>query len=175
MVPNRSNVAEPMSKRLLFILHFTSFVTTYTNKYISVKLLCAFLHLHYKPPGQSIEQNVVHLVYCGGTAVGIDVPQYTPFYTVPYFTTFLSLHFVGLVGKFLQNNSIQLEVMFIWNKFMGPKFPFLNFFYVVISVGLFSGHLLWPIFLFYHRYYFRCGKYEFKCLPKHLSTPRLDE
>ena len=26
-------------------------MTTYTNKYISVKLLCAFLHLHYKPPG----------------------------------------------------------------------------------------------------------------------------
>ena len=33
-------------------------LSLYTNKYISVKLLCAFLHLHYKPPGQPIEQSL---------------------------------------------------------------------------------------------------------------------
>ena len=50
---------------ILFIWHFTSFVTTYTNKYISVKLLCAFLHLHYKPPGLHLEQTYHNVMYKG--------------------------------------------------------------------------------------------------------------
>ena len=43
---------------ILIILHFTSFVTSYTNNYISVKLFCAFLHLHYTPPGLPIEHSL---------------------------------------------------------------------------------------------------------------------
>ena len=34
-----------MYSLILIILHFTSFVTTYTNKYISVKLLCVSLYI----------------------------------------------------------------------------------------------------------------------------------
>ena len=68
-------------------------------------------------------------MYCSGAAVGIDVPQYTPFQMVPYFTTFLSLHFVGLVGKFFQNNykhTIKSDVNM--KQIYGTQISFLKFF-----------------------------------------------